>query len=97
MSWGARAACAAKDSEIAHLRELVASLRKENLALVDIRAANTTFPRSAASPPAESAEPVEAVHASPAQVRSALYTPPISTEQVEELFELEKQFAEGNS
>jgi hypothetical protein len=75
MSWGTCGSCIAKDSEIAHLRELVASLRKENLNLVDLRAANATFPRPQAPPPAEQKDPVEPSHASPAQVRDSLHTP----------------------
>ena len=98
MTWGANAALAAKDSEILFLRGMVESLRKENLNLVDARAAKATFPREAAPPPpeAEEKEP-EMAHASPAQVRDQLYTPPISMEQVEELADLEKQFGEGNA
>lgn len=98
MTWGTCAGCASKDSEIAYLHELVTSLRKENLNLVDARAAKATFPREAAPPPPESEEKEpERAHASPAQVRDQLYTPPISMEQVEELADLEAQFAEGNS
>jgi hypothetical protein len=95
MSWGTCGSCIAKDSEIAHLRELVTSLRKENLTLVDLRAANATFPRPQAPPPAEQKEPVEPSHASPAQVRDTLYTPPLTFEKVEELADLEAQFEQG--
>lgn len=95
MTWGTCAACEAKDSEIAHLRELVASLRKENLALVDLRAANVTFPRAPAAPQAKPATDMDPVHISPAQVRDTLYVPPLSAEKVEELFDLEEQIGKG--
>ena len=100
MSWGTCAGCTAKDSEIAHLLELVESLRKENLNLVDARAASATFPRQRdpAPPPAETEEPTELVHASPGQVRNHTYEPAITTEQFEALFEMqEKAEREGAS
>ena len=91
MSWGTCAGCTAKDSEIAHLRELVESLRKENLNLVDARAASATFPRPPEPPPAEAVEPEELVHASPGQVRNHTFEPPITTEQFEALFDMQER------
>ena len=91
MTWGTCAGCTAKDSEIGHLRELVESLRKENLNLVDARAASATFPRPPAPPPAEAVEPDELAHASPAQVRNHTYEPAMTTEQFESLFEMQER------
>ena len=96
MTWGTCAGCTAKDSEIAHLRELVESLRKENLNLVDARAASATFPRAVREPQAQRAEPEPPLAVSPAQVRETEYFPPISPEKLEELYDLQNK-VEGDT
>ena len=100
MTWGVCAGCAAKDHENAYLRELVESLRKENLALVDLKTVGAVFPRLKPATPVPEKEPeaAEGVHASPAQVREMIYRPPQKPEDVEELFRLqEKLEREGAS
>lgn len=87
MAWGRCAGCDAKDGEIARLVELVESLRRENLALVDLKAVSAAFPRKPLPPsPIRKDEDPEPIHASPSQVREGLYTPAQTSEEVEELF-----------
>ena len=93
MSWGTCAGCIAKDHENAYLRELVESLRKENLALVDLKTVGAVFPRPrpATPVPEKESDAAEGVHASPAQVRSTVYHPQNSPEEIEKLFEAQEK------
>ncbi len=79
-------ACRAKDSEIGYLRQLVSELRGENLAFADLKTHRAVHPQAPPPLPAED-NMTEPIALSPAQIRATEYRPPVTPQEVEELFD----------